>query len=271
MKFLDLRTKEEQLNAVLSDIPIKRIWLIITLIWSLLGIYFYNEWMPIRNWFTELTFYAITILIVWQNKDAVLYFFRNPFKYIDMPYVYSSVLWVIPFTILMSTVPLVLIPQAFGWISADTQNISEMSFTFREYISNVIMLPLGVIVEEAVNLLLLVAVSKFLSKRVKSRWLILVVVLTSIFFGFLHVTAWGMESAISRMLIHIPFLFSVLYFRNVWPCIFAHMYQNWLSYTSVIVTDFATLFVTYGLLLLLVIFVYRHFVSHFFKLSRKSE
>ena len=227
--------------------------------------------MPIRNWFTELIFYAISILIVWQNKDAVLYFFRNPFKHIDKPYVYSSVLWVIPFTILMASVPLVLIPQAFGWISADSQNISEMSFTVSEYVTNVIKLPLGVIVEEAVNLLILVAASKFLSKRLRSRRLVLVVILTSIFFGVLHVTAWGMESAISRMLIHIPFLFSVLYFRNVWPCILAHMYQNWLTYTSVIVTDFATMFVMYGLLLLLVILLYRHFVSHYFKLSSKQE
>ena len=171
----------------------------------------------------------------------------------------------------MASVPLVLIPQAFGWISADSQNISEMSFTVSEYVTNVIKLPLGVIVEEAVNLLILVAASKFLSKRLRSRRLVLVVILTSIFFGVLHVTAWGMESAISRMLIHIPFLFSVLYFRNVWPCILAHMYQNWLTYTSVIVTDFATMFVMYGLLLLLVILLYRHFVSHYFKLSSKQE
>lgn len=138
-----------------------------------------------------------------------------------------------------------------------------MSFSFNEYISKIAMIPIVVIQEEALNVLLLVAVSKLLSKRLNKGWLIFAVVLSGIVFGGLHFTAWGMESAVSRMLIHIPFLFSVLYYRNAWPCVLAHMYQNTMTYTSVLIEDFSEIFVSYGLLLFLTILAYRKWVSSY--------
>lgn len=261
MKLLNFEAEETKLKVILDEIPIKVNWLILTVLWPVVGLYIYHNILPITNWITQLVFYSITFILAWQNKEIVIYFLKNPFKQIDKPHIISSVLWVFPFTILMSTIPLILIPQALGIISSDPQNINGIKMSIDKYLIGMAFTPIGVIQEEIVNILLIVGIAKLLMLKLNTKWLLMTIVLSSMIFGGLHVFGWGLDSAIERLILHIPFLFSIIYFRNAWPCILAHAYQNGMTYTSAVIDGFETMFVGYGVLLIIIIYLYRHIVA----------
>lgn len=261
-KFLGkIRSKETNITRLFEENNISQMWIIIAILWVMMGTYFYNKILSSTSVLTEIAFYIITLAIIWKNKSILKPFFKNPFKQIGAPFGISNVLWVYPFSVLLISVIFVLIPEILGWASSDPQNIEQMEITIGEYIINLLLLPLLVFEEESFNVMMIIGLTSLLSKRMKHGWFILVVLATSCLFGFIHVFAWGWEAAISRMFIHIPFIYSILYFRNAWISMLAHFYQNALTYTSVIYPDFPTLLVGYGILACILIIVYRRFIK----------
>ncbi|MFC5465357.1 type II CAAX prenyl endopeptidase Rce1 family protein [Lederbergia graminis] len=248
---------ERELENSIRNSNVRVIWLLVAIIWVMFGTYAYNELLNRRTVVTEVLFLFITILIIWKNKGLIKTFFYNPFKRVGAPYSISNVLWMYPFSVLLISVIFLAIPQILGWTSSDPQNIEQISMTTGEYITNLLTLPLLVFEEESLNVLIVIAIARLICVRMKRGWSLLAVLLAACLFGFLHVSAWGWESAISRMFIHIPFIYSIIYFRTAWISMLAHFYQNALTYTSIIYPDFPTLFVGYGLLACLLIVVYR--------------
>ena len=124
------KSKEELLRTSLTCISIKTIWVILTILWVVIGTYLYNEKLPTRNTITKVLFLLITLAITWQNKESLKVFFKNPFKSVGKTNSISNVLWMYPFGILMVSVIFVLIPTLFGWVHDDPQNLNEMTLTF---------------------------------------------------------------------------------------------------------------------------------------------
>ncbi len=248
---------ESETLKLISANKIKPLWFIISIVWVMFGTYIHNELLTNRNILTKVLFLSITLVLTWQNKDVLKDFFRPPFKDVGKPNSISNVLWIYPFSVLMSSVIFVLTLHALGWTSSDPQNIEQISLTISEYISRLLTLPLVVFAEESVNVLVVVALSKLLSKRLKHGWLLAAVVISSFFFGAIHISAWGLEAAFERMFIHLSFIFSILYLRTAWVSMLAHTYQNALTYTSIIYAGFSELFVTYGGLAFIIILLYR--------------
>jgi hypothetical protein len=259
-KFLrNLKYKEEVLLSITSELSVRWVWLTVYLLLTTLGVYLYNTKFADKSIITKVIFILIQLWIVWQNSDIIKPFFRNPFKEVGRPYTVSNVLWMYPFAILMVSVLFVYASRLSGLVSSnDPQNINEMKMSVNEYIMDIIILPLVAVEEESGNMLILVTLCKLFSKKIKHGWSLLSVITASVFFGSLHISAWGLEAGISRMFIHIPFLFGMFYFRSAWPSILAHFYQNWLASTSILYTGFSALFVKYGLLLCIVIWAYRY-------------
>ncbi|RSK28503.1 hypothetical protein EJF36_17415 [Bacillus sp. HMF5848] len=261
-KFINkIHSKETKIAVYVKENDFKPVWFVVAIFWVTFGTYAYNEFLNNKTVVTELLFLFITISIIWKNKSLIKPFFQNPFKQVGIPYTWSNILWIYPFSVLFISALFVIVIQSVGLVPDDPQNIDQMSMTFGEYITNLLTLPLLVFEEESFNVLMVAALARMFSKRLKHGWFYIVVLLTSCYFGFLHVTAWGWESAISRMFIHIPFIFSILYFKTAWISILAHLYQNAMTYTSVIYPEFPTLFVEYGMLLCLLIIVYRRVLT----------
>lgn len=258
---LKINEIENSIKGINQENSFSIIWFIVAIFWSAIAPYVYNEFLTNKSVVTKIMFLVLALLLIWKNKAIIKPFFESPFKSVGKPYSFSNVIWIYPFIVLLSTVLFVLIPQIFGGVSTDPQNIEQMSISINEYITKVILLPLLVFEEESLNVLIVITISKFLSKRMKRGWFYIAILLTSCFFGFLHVTAWGWESAISRMFIHIPFIFSILYFRTAWISMLAHFYQNALTYTNIIYPNFSALFVGCGILICFLIIIYRYFLK----------
>ncbi len=252
-----MKENEYELRLILQETNINYTWFMVLLVWSILGLYVYNELLPIRNTLTKLVYLAVTFYIVSKNVSAISPFLRNPFKAIKTRWPVGNVLWVYPFSILLLSVLILFFGSFFNIRTEDAQNLSALSYTFKAYMGHMVTTPVSVLAEELSNLLILVTVASYLRTKLKVGLMPLTVLMVSIYFGAIHISAWGLAAAVNRMLIHFTFLFSVLVFRNVWPCILAHLYQNWMTHTAVFVEGFSALFVTYGLILLLIIIIYR--------------
>ena len=253
--------KEQKLDNLVARLPVNTKWLIISIGWYLLGIHICTDFLPFSNFYRSVINSSITCAILWQCRDMFLVFFRNPFKAIDKPYVFSSVLWVMPFTIILSALFLESIPESLGWISSDPQNKASMSYDFVGYLKRVSTVPVDVIAEEVFNTIILIVVYKLVSKKIKTGRLITTAILVSLYFGFLHIFGWGYETGILIMFSHIPYLFITLYYRNAWPSVLAHIYLNAIIYTRVVYPDIGKIFFWYGFIFLIVILGTRSIVS----------
>ena len=234
---------------------------LLLVLWLAAGVYGYNEFLEPKSIVTQILFMVITLLLAWPNRKALKPFFANPFRQRRMAHPYTNILWVYPFLVLLGSALIMITMTATGLVPADPQKIDEMSLTETEYIRELALLPLVVFSEEVGNVVVLLLYAKWFSKIAKRIWPLLVIILTSVFFGALHLSAGNMETAVSRSFIHLPFIFSILYFKTAWISILAHFYQNFLTYTSVLNPGFSADFVGYGLLLLALIIGHRHLLK----------
>lgn len=260
---LRIRDEEISISRLIAQNKVSIPWMMVVIFWHIFGIYTYNELPSNNTVITKMLFLTISISIIWKNRGVIRPFFLCPFKHVITGNPLSNILWVYPFAVLLVSAVFVILPQTFGWLPKDPQNIVQMSLTMMEYIVEIMILPLTVFTEESLNVLTIVVLAALLSKSIKQGWFFIVILGTSCFFGFLHIFAWGWEAAISRMLIHIPFIFSILYFRTAWISMLAHFYQNAMTYTTVIYPTFSSLFVGIGLLACFLIILYRKILNKF--------
>lgn len=221
---------------------------LISIIWAFGGLYLLNKF-KFKGYIPGMTYYLVSILLCCLNWRTLKSFLVNPVKTSSNKRKFE-ILLLYPFIAFILGIGIRILMSALNIVSDDPQKLSEIHiYSLSALFSRLIFMLPAIFSEELFNLLVLLFTFKALQKNGRLQIPIsIILVLAS--FGLSHLL-WNTETALTMSLAYVPSIVLMIYFKNIWPPIMAHLIQNTIGITGlyntwVMICIFITILIVVG-------------------------
>lgn len=226
----------------------------ITLLWAFGGLYMMDKF-NLNNYIYGIVYYLILILLCVINWRSLKSFFVNPVRtpikgwYKNRKF---ELFFLFPVLVLCFSGFITNLIYKTNVVPVDPQGLTQMHIGLDILFLEYLYMPLGVVAEEFFNLVVLAFMFKGLS-NVKRVRLPLSIIIASSIFGMLHIFSWNIDTVLCFGASHIPYFILLLYSKNIWLSVIAHLLQNTLGIATMYDEDLGFLLVS---ILKLIVIVY---------------
>lgn len=200
---------------------------LITILWAFGGLYMMDKF-NLNGYSYGITYYLVLILLCGINWRRLRSFFINPVKtpikawYKNRKF---ELFFLFPAIVLGISGLITNLIYKTNVVPVDPQGLTQMHIGLDSLFLEYLYMPLVVVAEEFFNLVVLAFMYKGLSNARRIRLPLAIILATSIF-GILHVFSWNLDTTLCVGASHIPYFILLLYSKNIWFSVIAHLLQN---------------------------------------------
>jgi len=238
---------------------------LITLLWAFGGLYMMGK-LNLNGYGYGITYYLVLILLCGINWRSLRSFFINPVRtpvkawYKNRKF---ELFFLFPALVLGISGLITNLIYKTNVVQVDPQGLTQMHIGLDSLFLEYLYMPLVVVAEEFFNLVVLAFMYKGLSNARRIRLPLAIILATSIF-GILHVFSWNLDTTLCVGASHIPYFILLLYSKNIWFSVIAHLLQNTFGIATMYDEVLGVLLITIMQLIVMVYYIKSNAKDMFF-------